>query len=183
MAKTYSNLTEEELQEKIIMVIDHMIETKCSTRKAAKYATENGFPISNVGIHRIIHKKLPQISMEKYKSVLNIINNNSPKSIEDVKTKIRIYTAVGYVFQDFTIQEISDLLNSTPDIIYDDLTSRLPKLDKQIAKDVKLKLQEHKLENLVQYNQNVPIEVIQNQLEPDYEEKQNIAPSRGGGTR
>lgn len=174
MAKTYSNLSEEELQEKILMVVDYIIETKCSTRKAAKYATENGFPISNVSVHNIIHKKLPTIDMEKYQKVVEILNANTPKSIEDAKIKVRIYSAAAYVLQDFTIPEIAKMLDSTPDIIYDDLTSRLPRLDTSLAKEVKRKFQEHKLENLGQYNEGVPTDVI---------DKQISEISRGGGSR
>lgn len=164
MAKTYSNLTEEEMQEKILMVVDYIIETKCSTRKAAKYATENGFPISNVSIHNIIHKKLSKIDMKKYQEVIKILNENSPKSIDDAKTKVRIYSATAYMLQDLTIQEIAEILHSTPDIIYDDLTSRLPRLDTRLANDVKGKLQEHKLENLSQYKMEIPSEIIENQM-------------------
>lgn len=174
MTKTYSNLSEEEMKEKILMVVDYILETKCSTRKAAKYATENGFPISNVSVHNIIHKKLPTINIEKYQKVLKILNANTPKSIEDAKIKIRIYSAVAYVLQDFTILEIAKMLDSTPDTIYDDLTSRLPRMDTKLAKEVKRKFQEHKLENLGQYNEGVPSEVI---------DKQMSEISRGGGSR
>lgn len=174
MAQTYSDLPEEELEKKILMVVDYIIETKCSTRKAAKYATENGFPISNVSVHNIIHKKLPAIDMEKYQKVVEILNANTPKSIEDAKIKIRIYSAAAYALQDFTIPEITKMLASTPDIIYDDLTSRLPRLDISLAKEVKIKLQEHKLENLGQYKAGVPNEVIENQISDI---------SRGGGSR
>lgn len=164
MARNYSNLPEEELQEKILMVVDYIIETKCSTRKAAKYATENGFPISNVSVHNIIHKKLPTIDMEKYQKVVEILNTNTSKSIEDAKIKVRIYSATEYILQDFTILEIAKILDSTPDVIYDDLTSRLPRLDSSLAKEVRKKFQEHKLENLGQYKTGVPNEVIDNQM-------------------
>ena len=49
-----------------------------------------------------------------------------------------------------TVEEIANLLNSTKDTIYDDLTSRLPKLDEKIAEDVKRKLLEHRYANLTQ---------------------------------
>lgn len=174
MAKNYSHLPEEEMKEKILMVVDYIIETKCSTRKAAKYASENGFPISNVSIHTIIHKKLSKLDMKKYQQVIEILNANSPKSIDDAKIKIRVYSATAYVLQDFTIPEIAQMLDSTPDIVYDDLTSRLPRLDVKLSKEVKRKLQEHKLENLRQYKAGVPIEVVDNQI-TDF--------SRGGGSR
>lgn len=180
MAKTYSNLTEEELKEKILMIADYIIETKCSTRKAAKYATENGFPISNVSVHNMIHKKLPKIDLERYQKIMKILSDNAPKSIEDANTKIRIYTAVSYLLQDFTIEEIAKMTDSTFDIIYDDLTTRLPKLDAKLAKGVKSKLLEHKLENLGQYKEGVSQEIIEEKVKEFFaeNEKKNIGSKR-----
>jgi len=161
MAKTYANLNEDEYNEKVLWIADYIIETKCSTRKAAKYATENGFKISNVSVHNMMHNKLLRIDGEKYKEVMNVLGENTPKSIDDANTKIRIYSATSYLLQDFTVQEIAAVLDTTIDIIYDDLTTRLPKLDKKLAQDVKKKLQTHKLENLGQYKDGVP-EVLVN---------------------
>lgn len=160
MAKTYSNLSEEELNEKILMIADYIIETKCSTRKAAKYATEKKFPVSNVTVHSMMHNKLPKIDIEKYKKVINILKGNTPKSVEDAQTKVRIYTATSLLLQDFTIPEIAEQAESTPDIIYNDLTARLPKLDKELSKAVIRKLSEHRLENLTQYKDGVPESIL-----------------------
>ena len=77
-------------------------------------------------------------------------------TIEDAETKIRIYQAASLILQDYSIDEIVEVLHSTYDIIYDDLTSRLPKLDVKIAEDVKKKLLEHRLQNLPQYKDNIP---------------------------
>jgi predicted DNA-binding protein YlxM (UPF0122 family) len=73
------------------------------------------------------------------------------------------------LFHDYTVSEIADALNSTVDVIYDDLTRRLPRIEKQadvlllvekylpsssISDDVKSVLQRHKLENLANQEGN-----------------------------
>lgn len=164
MAKTYANLTEDEYNEKVLLIADYIINTKCSTRKAAKYATETGFKISNVSVHNMIRSKLPKLDAERFQKVMGVLENNTPKSIEDANTKVRIFSATSYLLQDFTVAEVADMLGSTLDTIYDDLTIRLPKLDKTLAQEVKKKLQTHKLENLGQFKDGVPEVVLEEQI-------------------
>lgn len=164
MARTYANLTEDEYNEKVLLIADYIINTKCSTRKAAKYATETGFKISNVSVHNMIRSKLPKLDAERFQKVMEVLGSNTPKSIEDANTKVRIFSATSYLLQDFTVAEVADMLGSTLDTIYDDLTVRLPKLDKTLAQEVKKKLQTHKLENLGQYKDGVPDVVLEEQI-------------------
>ncbi len=156
MARTNYNLTDEEVKERVFQVADYIISTGSSTRKTAKYFTEHYFAISNATVHEYLHKRLPKLDAERYQKVMKIIELNTPKTIEDAETKIRIYQAASLILQDYSIDEIVEALHSTYDIIYDDLTSRLPKLDVKIAEDVKKKLLEHRLQNLPQYKDNIP---------------------------
>lgn len=156
MAKTYGNLSDEEKKQRIILVADYVIENKTSTRVTAKYISDNYFPISNVTVHAWLQKYLPKIDPIRYQKVSEILKFNTPASVEDAETKSRIYAAAKCILLDYTVDETARELESTRDTIYDDLTSRLPKLDKKIADDVKRKLQEHKLTNLTQYNYGVP---------------------------
>ena len=150
MARNNSYLTEEEKKARVLMIADFIIKTKSSTRKTAKFFTENYFPISNCTVHDYINNRLLKIDAQKYKEIVKILNLNTPKTIRDAQIKIRIYQAAALMLQDYTVEEIANLLNSTKDTIYDDLTSRLPKLDEKIAEDVKRKLLEHRYANLTQ---------------------------------
>lgn len=148
MAQNYSYLSEEELKEKILMIADYIIDNKASLRAAAKYASDNGFKISHVSVHYLLQNKLMELDKNRYEKVMAIINEHLPKSIEDDEVKSRVNAATSLLLQDFTIEEIAERLNSTFDIIYDDLTNRLPKLDSKKADLVKSRLEKHRLKNL-----------------------------------
>lgn len=160
MAKTYSNLSDEEKKKRILLVADYVIENKASTRLTAKFISDNHFPISNVTVHTWLQKNLIKLDPVRYQKVSEILKFNTPASVEDAATKSRVFAAAKCILLDYTVDETARELESTRDTIYDDLTSRLPKLDKKIADDVKKKLQEHKLTNLTQYNYGLPEETL-----------------------
>ena len=160
MAKTYSNLSDEEKKKRILLVADYVIENKASTRLTAKFISNNHFPISNVTVHTWLQKNLIKLDPVRYQKVSEILKFNTPASVEDATTKSRVFAAAKCILLDYTVDETARELESTRDTIYDDLTSRLPKLDKKIADDVKKKLQEHKLTNLTQYNYGLPEETL-----------------------
>ena len=160
MAKTYSNLSDEEKKKRILLVADYVIENKASTRLTAKFISDNHFPISNVTVHTWLQKNLIKLDPVRYQKVSEILKFNTPASVEDASTKSRVFAAAKRILLDYTVDETARELESTRDTIYDDLTSRLPKLDKKIADDVKKKLQEHKLTNLTQYNYGLPEETL-----------------------
>ncbi len=160
MAKTYSNLSDEEKKKRILLVADYVIENKASTRLTSKFISDNYFPISNVTVHTWLQKNLIKLDPVRYQKVSEILKFNTPASVEDATTKSRVFAAAKCILLDYTVDETARELESTRDTIYDDLTSRLPKLDKKIADDVKKKLQEHKLTNLTQYNYGLPEETL-----------------------
>ena len=160
MAKTYSNLSDEEKKKRILLVADYVIENKASTRLTAKFISDNHFPISNVTVHTWLQKNLIKLDPVRYQKVSDILKFNTPASVEDAATKSRVFAAAKCILLDYTVDETARELESTRDTIYDDLTSRLPKLDKKIADDVKKKLQEHILTNLTQYNYGLPEETL-----------------------
>ena len=165
MAKTYSNLSDEEKKKRILLVADYVIENKASTRLTAKFISDNHFPISNVTVHTWLQKNLIKLDPVRYQKVSEILKFNTPASVEDAATKSRVFAAAKCILLDYTVDETAQELSSTRDTIYDDLTSRLPKLDKKIADDVKKKLQEHKLTNLTQYNYGFPNETLNERSE------------------
>lgn len=164
MARNNINLTEEEKKRRILLVSDYMIETKSSTRKTAQFISANHFPISNATVHDYVNRLLPKIDVERYLKVQDILKKHTPQSVDVAQTRVRVYSAAMHLLNDYTIPEIAEMLDSTYDTIYDDITSRLPKLDPKIARDVKRKLAEHRLSNLPQYQEEIPEHIINENL-------------------
>ncbi len=154
MAHNYTDLSDEEMNKNINMIADYIIKTKCSTRKAALYAKEQGFPISNNTVHTLMIHKLPLINLQKYEKVKSIFEANKPKTIQDKDTLKRVLEATNLLLDGFNVLEIAEKLSSTQDIIYDDLTSRLPKIDYIKAQEVKEKLEKNRLNNLQRKTSN-----------------------------
>lgn len=171
MAKNLKD--DEERNRRVLEVAEYVKATKASTRQTAKYFTENKFQISNATVNDYLRNRLPKLNKELAREINEILMANTPKTVETVEVRKRIYSAVSLLFQDYTIAEIAKELNSTVDIIYDDLTTRLPKIENQpdilkqvkeylpfikgsISDDVKSVLQRHKLENLANQHGNEP---------------------------
>lgn len=128
------NLKDEEIRnQRILEVANYVKETKASTRKAAKYFSEHHYPISNATVNDYLRNRLPKINPELGREVALILDGNTPKSVEAVEVKKRIYSAVSLLFQDYTVPEIAKKLTTTPDVIYQDLTVRLAKIEKDPA--------------------------------------------------
>jgi len=154
MAKKVDN--PEEREKRIYEIRDYVLEKidkgeTFSTRSIAKYFTENRFTISNNTVDTYLNelKKMDKLSYLKIKEQLD---KNKPKTIENEETKKRIMQATKLLLQNQTVEQIAILLNSTNDIIYRDLTFRLPKIetDEEILIAVANMLKKHSLENLKQ---------------------------------
>lgn len=171
MAKNLKN--EEERNERVIEVALYVKQTHASTRETAKYFTNNRFSISNATVNDYLRNRLSKVNPKLYEEIKPIIEANTPKTIETVEVRKRIYSAVSLLFKDYTIPEIAEELGSTVDIIYDDLTKRLqkieasvdilqqvkeyiPSIEGSISEDVKDVLERHKIGNLVNQAGNGP---------------------------
>lgn len=171
MAKNLKD--EEERNRRVIEVAEYVKKTRASTRMTAKYFTENRFNISSATVNDYLRNRLLKLNPVLYSEINEIIKENTPKTVETVEVRKRIYSAVSLLFQDYTIEEIAEALNSTVDIIYTDLKIRLPKIedsidvikqvnshanlsDKSISTDVNDVLQRHKMENLTNQAGNGP---------------------------
>lgn len=154
--RDYSLDKDEVLKRKVIEVADYVISTKASTRATANYFTSCRFPISNVTVHTYLNKRLKEIDFVRYQQVREILEGNSPESILDAEVRKRIYQAVALLLQGDTISQIAIKLNSTFDIIYDDITSRFFKLEKdmELLSRVRIILKEHSRNNLNNQGKN-----------------------------
>lgn len=155
-----------EMVKRVKEVADYAIKTGASTRQISAYFTENRFPISNATVCDYLNKKLPQIDGERYRLVKAVIEKNTPKTITSIEVKKRIYQAVFLLLQGLTIPQVVEKMNKqeefsmkiTFDIIYDDLTKRLPKIenDSSIIEKVQSCLQRNRLSTLNNQGKNGP---------------------------
>lgn len=165
--KSSSDKKYEEMIRRVKEVADYAIDTKvASTRQIAKYFTENRFKISNATVCVYLSQRLPKVDPVRYALVKPLIDKNTPKSIETVEVRKRIYTAVALLLRGLTIPQIIEEMNAsrdvddqvTFDIIYDDLTRRLKAIekDKEIIEDVRKRLAENRIETLNNQGINGP---------------------------
>ena len=105
-------------------------QTGLPTRQIADYFTKNYFQISNKTVHQYIEKYM-ELYPEESEELADKINNNTEKTIEDKEVKVRVFRAAKLSLEGHTIQEIADLLDTTPKTIERDLFRRLKLLAEQ----------------------------------------------------
>lgn len=164
--KSISDRKYEEMVKRVKEVADYTIETGASTRQVAKFFTDNKYKISNATVCSYLSQRLPRIDPARYVLVKPIIDKNTPKTVETVEVRKRIYSATSLLLRGLTIPQIVEELNIgrleneqvTFDIIYDDLTKRLQQIEKDsaILEDVKKRLRENRLDTLNNQGLNGP---------------------------
>ena len=113
-------------------IADYIINSNCSTRKAA-----DSFKISNATVSTLMNELLPKIDQEKYFKVQSILNGNKPKTITDEEIKQRVEKAAELIKEGFTVQEIADSMGVTINVINEDLQTRLPRISECLYNEVK----------------------------------------------
>ncbi len=150
----FESLNKDEiLRNKVLEVADYVILTGASTRETSQYFTENRYPISNATVHTYLTKRLKAIDPIKYQQVQDILAGNLPKTVQDKEVQVRIYQAVSLLIDGYTVPDIARELHSTVDIIYDDLTTRIRKMnvDEEMLEKISFRLEENRLANLQHY--------------------------------
>ncbi len=138
-----ARFTDEERKELIFKIADYIITNNSSTRKTAEI-----FGISNFSVSDYMNDKLMLLDVEKYKKVQEILNGNKPKTIEDESVKTRILEETKLINSGMTATEVANSFGISIDVIHDDLTSRLPKIDKELAVCISEKLKLNSTNNL-----------------------------------
>lgn len=164
--KSVAEQKHEEMVRRVKEVADYTIETGASTRQVAKFFTENRYKISNATVCTYLTQRLPKIDFARYALVKPIIDKNTPKTVETVEVRKRIYAATALLLRGLTIPQIVEEINFgkletervTFDIIYDDLTKRLQRIETDVAilEDVKKRLVENRLDTLNNQGANGP---------------------------
>lgn len=122
--------SDEERKMLINLVGEHFIKTGQSTREIAAYFTQLGFPLSNFTVSDYINKY--KASHQDEKAVIDeLIQNNTPKGIEDVGVRTRVMYVTKFFLQDHTVEDIALAFNVTPSVIYRDLNERLPIIEEK----------------------------------------------------
>lgn len=157
----------EEMIRRVKEVADYAIDTQtASTRQIAKYFSAHRFRISNATVCVYLSQRLPKVDPVRYALVKPLIDKNTPKTIEEVEVRKRIYTAVELLLRGLNIPQIIEEMNVTRadddkvtfDIIYTDLTRRLKDIEKnpEIIEDVKQRLSENRMDTLNNQGTNGP---------------------------
>lgn len=149
---------DEILKQKVLLIADYVIKTGDSTRKTAKYISDNHFKISNCTVSKYLNELLPKIDAERSEKVKKIIKENTPKTMDTVTVRKRMYESVSLLLKGYTIKEIASEFGETEWTIYNDIQNRFMKLetDEKLKNEVKNVLKKHSIENLCNQSGNGP---------------------------
>lgn len=138
-----AKFTDEERNTLILEIANYIIAYKSSTRKVAEK-----FDISNFSVSDYMNNRLKVLDPEKYKKVHEILTENKPKTIDDETIKTRILEEAKLINSGMTATEVAATFGISVDVIHDDLTSRLPRIDKELAICISEKLKLNSINNL-----------------------------------
>lgn len=149
------HVTDEERLIRIKRVLE-LISSGMSYRECAKYLSENEFKISHVTVKDYVDRA-EELGYELYNDSRKVVENNTPKTIEDEEVQKRIKKVYELLKENYTIEQIAKALESTPMIIYRDF-KRIQTLndeqlkdlniEKEVIEDIKKNMKENSLNNL-----------------------------------
>lgn len=140
---------EDERNRRIILVGEFIINNpSMSTRKIAKYFSDNYFNISNATVHDYLIRYKDMFLNHK-EQINNIMNEHKELGIKDdsVLTRVKEVTRK-FIEEDKTVEQIANELNVGFWTVYRDLKIRLQLLDNNLFKIVEEKLTDRSKENL-----------------------------------
>ena len=155
MAANLSN--DDERERRILLVGNYFLENPtASTRSAAKYFSENFFKISNYTIHDYLQRYKKMIvsqNKEIFNSINKIMEDNKPDNInnEEVRKRVLLNSKL-FLYNNMTIEEISNATGVSFWTIYRDLNQRLAVIDSNLHNKVNDMMIKRSLENL---NKNI----------------------------
>ena len=120
---------------------------KVSTRSLAKI-----FGISNYTVSILTGEYLEKQFPELHRKVNQILMENVPKSIENIEVQKRVLEAAKLVLQGKTTEEIATKLHVTNNVIYEDLQTRLKKIDSSLYNQIVLIRESNSRSNLNEGN-------------------------------
>lgn len=144
---------EEERNRRIILVGEFIINNpSMSTRKIAKYFSDNYFKISNATVHDYLVRYRKMV-LENKDKIDKIMYENKGKGISDAGTVSRVKEVTKkFIEEDKTMEQIAEELNINFWTVYRDLKVRLQLLDKETYEMVEKIIHSRMEENLNQKN-------------------------------
>ena len=141
-----SKVDDIERERRILLVYKYYIETGLSYRKLSDYIKEKeNIYISSVTIKAYLEEMKKHLTQDKIDELDDIKNSHLTNPLE---TNKRVLEAAKLCISGYTIDEISEKLDSSYWSIYRDLTVRLQKLDKEKFDCVKEILKENSISNI-----------------------------------
>ena len=122
-----------------------------SYRRCAEYLTKAGNSISNATVKDYLDRFM-RMNPETAPIIYDIVSGNKPKTIEDESVRNRVIMVSNMVANGLTIEDVFEQTGYTKDVIHNDITKRIYQIDIDLALKVKEVLTRHKLDNLMQGN-------------------------------
>ena len=144
--------TPEERREKAREIAEFIINEDKQGRSVSTRSLAKVFNLSNYTISTLMGGFLEKNFPGLYPDVHRILQGNIPKTIEQIEVKKRVLEAAKLSLQGMTVKQIADLLGESPNVIYEDLQTRLPRLDEDAYKQVLLLHNQHSAKNLTPGN-------------------------------
>ena len=150
MART---LSEEERIELINKVGKYFLYSKerPSYRKCVEYLKSNGASISSATVHDYLHRFI-KANPELGSVILDKINKNKPKTIEDEKVRNRVLITSKMISNGLAVDDVVRLTGESKNVIYRDITERIFALDEELGKRIKVILEANSRANLMHGN-------------------------------
>lgn len=140
--------TSEERKEKAKEIANYIISENKLGRKVSTRILAKKFDISNYTVSILMGEYLYNNFPHLYIQVKPILVGNIPKTIHNTDVQIRVLEAAKMVLQGKTVDEIADEFNITVNVIYEDLQTRLKKIDPDLYDKICLIHGNNSLDNL-----------------------------------
>jgi len=140
--------TEDERNERVLLVGELFKETGLSTRKLANYITTHYFSISNYTVSDYL-KRYVKLRPEEVKNIKEKIDNNTDWDVNNDEIRKRVEDNAELFEQGYTIEEIAKATDISYWTVYRDITRRIKKIDPdRYEEKIKPKLTADSLENI-----------------------------------
>ena len=130
---------------------------KISTRILAKK-----FEISNYTVSTLMRDYLKGQFPYLYDQVNKILTGNIPQTIDNIEIQVRVLEAAKLVLQVNTVKEIADKFNVSINVIYEDLQTRLKKIDSELYDKIVLIHGNNSINNLSHGNNSYVTQIRDN---------------------
>lgn len=109
-----------------VTIAEYMIEHKASLNKTAKE-----FGIGKTTVFDYVHERLPEISIDLYKQVFDVLTHNKSFSTNNKRVIEQVLTSYELLMQGKSSSEIAEVQQVGRNVVQRNLTGRLKAIDSQ----------------------------------------------------